>query len=389
MKIRYMLLHAYGMGGTIRTVFNQANAMVAAGHDVEVVSVVRRRDEPQFHLDPRVRLHTLVDQRGGIEPDKPSLGGRLAGRLGRGPIVPSGEFAAEYFTAQVERATVGYMSKIKDGILVTTRPALNLMAARFVSRSVVRVAQEHMNLATHLPDVRQALLRHYGVFDAVAVLTNTDREEYERALPGTYVVRIPNAVHSVEQPHSDQTSKIVIAAGRLFYQKGFDLLLPAFAEVVRHHPDWQLRIFGTGQKKNQLRRQIEQLRLYNNAYLMGRTDRLDEEMTKASLFVLSSRFEGLPMVMIEAMTHALPVVSFDCPTGPADVITHGRDGLLVPPGDVDGLAQAMLKLIGDRDARLRMGAQAAETVRDYAPEAVMPRWEALFEELSRKKQARR
>ncbi|GAA5060808.1 glycosyltransferase involved in cell wall biosynthesis [Thermocatellispora tengchongensis] len=378
MRIRYLLLHAYGMGGTIRTVINQANAMVRAGHQVELVSVVRRRDRPQFALDPRVKLSALVDQRGGVAP--PSLGARMRRKL-RGRMVPSGEFAIRYFTPDVEKAVIDFVGGVDDGVLVTTRPGLNLLAARFAPRRAVRVAQEHMNLATHRPDVRQAVLRHYRAFDAVVTLTETDRREYEQALPGVRVERIPNAVHKVDHPHSDQTGKIVVAAGRLFAQKGFDLLIPAFAGVVKRHRDWQLRIYGTGPKKDELRALIEEHRLYNNVFLMGRTEHFDEELRKASLFVLSSRFEGLPMVMIEAMSHALPIVSFDCPTGPADVITHGVDGLLVPPEDVAGLTAALNQLIGDRDARLRMGAAAAKTVLDYAPDAVMPRWESLFREL--------
>jgi glycosyltransferase involved in cell wall biosynthesis len=379
MKIRYLLLHAYGMGGTIRTVVNQANAMAAAGHEVEVVSVVRRKDRPQFAVDPRVRITALADQRAGVPT--PTLTSRVARRL-RGRAVPSGEFAVRYFTPHVERAVVGYLSGLRDGVLVTTRPALNLLAARFAGGAEVRVAQEHMNLGTHRPDVRAAVLRHYARFDAVVVLTEGDRAEYAQALPGARVERIPNAVHAVDQPHSDQSGKIVIAAGRLFPQKGFDLLLPAFAEVVRHHPDWQLRIYGTGPKKDRLRAQIEELRLYNNVFLMGRTEHFDEELTKASVFVLSSRFEGLPMVMIEAMSHALPIVSFDCPTGPGDVITDGADGVLVPPADVEALGGALVRVIGDRPLRERLGAQAAVTVRNYAPDAVMPQWEALFSELT-------
>ncbi|MFI0421930.1 glycosyltransferase family 4 protein [Spongiactinospora sp. 9N601] len=379
MKIRYLLLHAYGMGGTIRTVITQANAMAAAGHDVEVVSVVRRREEPQFAIDPRVRLAALVDQRAGVR--EPSLAARLARRL-RGGAVPRGEFAAHYFTPAVERAVASYIAGLTGGVLVTTRPALNLLSARHAGRGVVRVAQEHMNLSTHRPAVRDAVLRNYAKFDAVVVLTEGDRREYQEAIPGARVERIPNSVHSLEQPFSDQSGKIVLAAGRLYPQKGFDMLLPAWAEVVRDHPDWQLRIYGTGPRKDRLRGQIEQLRLYNHAFLMGRSEHFHDELTKASVFVLSSRFEGLPMVMIEAMSHALPIVSFDCPTGPADVVTHGEEGLLVPPKDVPGLAAALKTVIGDRALRERMGARAAKTVAAYAPASVMPRWEALFSELS-------
>ncbi|MFF3821747.1 glycosyltransferase [Streptomyces bluensis] len=114
---------------------------------------------------------------------------------------------------------------------------------------------------------------------------------------------------------------------------------------------------------------------------MGHTDRLDDELAKASFYVLSSRFEGLPMVMIEAMSHALPVVSFGCPTGPADVLTHGVDGLLVPPEDPDALADSMAKLMADDKLRADMGVAAVLTASSYGPDAVHPRWEALFTDL--------
>jgi glycosyltransferase involved in cell wall biosynthesis len=380
MKIRYILLHAYGMGGTIRTVINQANAMVAAGHDVEIVSAVRRRDKPQFPVDPRVEITTLTDQRDGVRPDSPA---RKVWRRVRGKIVPYGEFAAAYFTERVERAVIDYVSGLQDGILVTTRPALNLISARRTPRSVVRIAQEHMNLATHPDSVRREIARHYGRLDAVAVLTATDRKDYQALLPGTPVVRIPNAIHTLDQKASTQDSRTVIAAGRLVPQKGFDMLIPAFAQVVQHHPDWRLRIYGTGPRKTALRTLIKEHRLDDNVTLMGRSNRLDEELARSSLYVLSSRFEGLPMVMIEAMSHALPVVAFDCPTGPRDVITAEVDGLLVPPQDVDALASAVSRLIADRELRQRMGQAAVRTARDYSPDAVTPMWEKLFAELLR------
>lgn len=378
MRIRYLLLHAYGMGGTIRTVFNQASAMAAAGHDVEIVSVVRRRTKPQFPLDPRVRISTLVDQRDGYGPD--SLFRRIRRKL-RGRVVPSDEFAARYFTERVERATIDAVASLDGGILVTTRPALNIIGARFAPRHVVHVAQEHMNLATHKPDTKQQIIKYYPRCDAVVVLTNTDREEYRKVLPGTRIERIPNATPLAGRKPCDPDSKIVIAAGRLYKQKGFDLLIPAFAQVVAAHPDWRLRIFGTGPRQQRLQEQIDELGLTEHVKLMGRSDTFDEELAKSSMFVLSSRFEGLPMVMIEAMAHALPVVSFDCPTGPADVITHEKDGLLVPPRDIDALAQAMIRAIEDPDLRKRLGAAARETVRAYTPEVVMPQWESLFADL--------
>ncbi|WP_248959215.1 glycosyltransferase family 4 protein [Sphaerisporangium perillae] len=378
MKIRYLILHAYGMGGTIRTVLNQAGAMAAYGHDVEVVSVVRRRDDPQFPLDPRVRLTALVDQRDGVQPD--SLGRRAWRRL-RGKIVPVGEFAAGYFTEPVERAVIDYVSQLRDGVLVTTRPALNLISARRAHKSVIRVAQEHMNLAAYPGTVREEIARYYSRFDAIAALTRTSRIEYQRLLPHSAIVRIPNAVHTDDPKPSTQENPVVVAAGRLVPQKGFDLLIPAFSQVARRHPEWRLRIFGTGAQKAPLRKLIDEHGMAGHVTLMGRTKNLQDELADSSIYALSSRFEGLPMVMIEAMSHALPIAAFDCPTGPADVLTDEADGLLVPPEDVDGLAAALLRLVEDRDLRLRMGAAAAMTSGDYAPEVVMPLWEHLFDEL--------
>ncbi|MFI7703581.1 glycosyltransferase family 4 protein [Nonomuraea sp. NPDC049480] len=378
MKIRYLMLHAYGMGGTNRTVVNQANAMAASGHEVELVSVVRRRDTPRFALDPRITITTLVDQRAGRAPD--SIG-RRAWRRVRGKIVPRGEFAADYFTERVEWAAMDYCARLRDGVLVTTRPALNLISARRTPKSVVRVAQEHMNLSAYPDTIRREIARHYGRLDAITVLTGTNRLEYQRLLPRTPIVQIPNAVHKSDQERSRQVDPVVVAAGRLVPQKGFDLLIQAFAQVVADHPGWRLRICGAGPRKGQLEGLVEQYGLGEHVALTGRADQLERELTEASVYALSSRFEGLPMVMIEAMTHGLPVVAFDCPTGPGDVLTDGVDGVLVPPRDVDALAAALKRVVADRKLRVRMGKEAVKTSRAYAPELVMPLWEDLFAEL--------
>jgi glycosyltransferase involved in cell wall biosynthesis len=177
-------------------------------------------------------------------------------------------------------------------------------------------------------------------------------------------------------------AKVLVAAGRLSPQKGFDMLLDAFHAVSARHPDWQLWIFGDGQWRDVLTKQIERMGLRGRAHLKGSTGQLDRQLGAASIFVLSSRFEGLPMVLLEAMALGLPAVAFDCPTGPAEIIVHGTSGLVVPPQDIPALAAGICELIENSTKRKAMGAAALKRSERYSIAAVSQRWEQLFTELT-------
>jgi glycosyltransferase involved in cell wall biosynthesis len=369
------------MGGTIRTVLNLAGYL-ARDHDVEVISIVRRRDEPFFPFPPGVKVTTLDDQRTGP--------GTLVRLLRSAPsvLVHPEDFSYKGSSLWRDALLLRTLRSLSHGVLITTRPGLTLLAAEVARPDVITVGQEHLNFGAYKRRLANDIVRRYPKLDALAVLSEGDRRTYEEALPPGRppVVYIPNALPELGGGLADPSNRVVVAAGRLTPQKGFDRLIPAFAQVAERHPDWKLQIHGGGAKRNDLRNLIAEQQLSENVALMGRTSGLGNEFAKASIFALSSRVEGMPMVLLEAMSKRLPVVSFDCPTGPRQLLTHGHDGLLVPNGDVDAFGNALLELIEDEEKRRRMGEAAFQTARKYDLDVVGRQWAELLLELARTKE---
>jgi glycosyltransferase involved in cell wall biosynthesis len=194
---------------------------------------------------------------------------------------------------------------------------------------------------------------------------------------------IPNLVVRPErraEPGRDHGPMRLVAMGRLMPQKGFDLLVDAFARVAPAHPDWSLTILGEGPQRAELETLVVRSRLQGRVLMPGRVADPVPELLKAQAFVLPSRFEGFPNALIEAMACGLPPVAFDCPSGPADIISHGTNGLLVAAGDVTALAAALSRMMGSATERARMGEEAREFTRLLSPERVLPRWSAVLEQ---------
>jgi glycosyltransferase involved in cell wall biosynthesis len=166
--------------------------------------------------------------------------------------------------------------------------------------------------------------------------------------------------------------------GRLVRQKGFDLLLEAFARCRTSHPRWTLRILGRGEERQALEAQARALNLGDAVEFAGVVKNPQDHLAQSQLFVLSSRYEGFPNALLEAMASGLAVVATDCPTGPADIVTHDENGLLVPAGDVGALAAAMDRLMSDAGERRRLGERAREVQARFAPETILAAWDRLL-----------
>ncbi|WP_406458830.1 glycosyltransferase family 4 protein [Streptomyces sp. NBC_00876] len=373
MKISFLIHNAYGIGGTITTTFNLARAL-ADRHGVEIISALRNRERPSLALDPRVRLRPLVDVR--HEKNDPR-------HLTPAKIFPSSEYRYREYSALTDERIGEALATLDADVVVGTRPGLNVHLALQAPARTVRVGQEHLTLDHHPPRLRQALRRVYPRLDAITPVTEADTAAYRRKmrLPGVRVQALPNSVPAPALPPADGSERVVVAAGRLAPVKRFDLLIEAFAAVAAEYPDWTLRIYGRGEEKERLRGLIDRLGLYNNVFLMGAVTPMEAEWVKGSIGAATSGFEPFGMTIVEAMRCGLPVVSTDCAYGPGEIITPGEDGRLVPVGDRDALAGALLDLVRDDELRRRMGRTALENSRRYAPTPVVAQAEQLFEEL--------
>ncbi|WP_327176536.1 glycosyltransferase family 4 protein [Streptomyces sp. NBC_01335] len=374
MKISFLIHNAYGIGGTISTTFNLAHAL-AERHEVEIVSVNRHREVPAFTLDPRIRLRPLIDLR--REKDHP-----LFGQPSK--AFPRAENRYGQYNALTDRRIAEFLTGTDADVAIGTRAGLNVHLALQAPDRTVRVGQEHLTVESHPPALRRVLRRAYRRLDALTTVSDADADAYRRTmrLPGVRVEALPNSVPDPVLPPADGNARIVVAAGRLVRVKRYDLLIEAFAKVAAERPDWQLRIYGRGEEHDRLRRLVDELALHNNVFLMGAAAPMEAEWVKGSIAAATSSFEPFGMTIVEAMRCGLPVVSTDCPHGPAEIIRPGEDGRLVPVGNRDALAAALLDLVRDDELRRRMGRAALDNSRRYAPGPVVARAEALFEGLA-------
>lgn len=214
--------------------------------------------------------------------------------------------------------------------------------------------------------------------DALVVLTNHDAESW-KTVKDAFV--IPNPITCNNTTISTCNYKKVISVGRLSEEKGFDMLIDAWKIVAKKHPDWELNIYGEGQLKNSLESQISKNKLCMSLHLCGPTKNVMEKYAESSIYVLSSRFEGFGLVLVEAMSCGVPCVSFNCPHGPAEIIENDVNGILVENGNVVALANAIEDLIVNENKRIEMGKKAHEMVQKYSQDNVMEVWVELFNKL--------
>jgi glycosyltransferase involved in cell wall biosynthesis len=279
-------------------------------------------------------------------------------------------------TVSLLRREINFITKIKDGskkigeLHVNRANYRNFEAgdSNFVKRLFAKFWM-------------RSLVKYLKELDRFVVLTEEDKFNWKE-LDHVDVIPDPLAFHT--DIVSQLNSKRVIAVGRYVYQKGFDLLLQAWAKVECKCLDWEIVIYGQGNREP-YENIIDQLGLdRSRCHLYGPTNDIKREYLNSSIFVFSSRFEGFGMVLIEAMACGLPCVSFDCPCGPKDIISDQQDGILVPNGDIDQMADKLIVLMTHSNVIERMSKAALKKAKSYSIDTILLRWKQMFDTLMQK-----
>ena len=377
MKIIYCICETYNPGGMERVLLNKVRYLVEQhGYDITVVTTDQNGRAPFYPFPEKVNMVDL-----GINYEDNNDKGVFAKTIS---FLSKRRLHRKRLTELLE--------KEKADVVVSLYPSESSFIP-YIKDGSKKVLELHFNKFFRLQYNRTGLLglidrwrtrqdeRIVRRFDRFVVLTEEDKG-YWGDMPNIQV--IPNAALFMADRYADMSRKRVIAVGRLDYQKGFDRLIEAWRIIHQHEDckDWTLDIFGQGEWKEKLQDMIEACGLQDCVKLNAPTKQIGREYANSSMLVMSSNYEGFPMVMIEAMACGLPAVSFDFKCGPKDIIRHGVNGLLVKNGDIQGLADAMMHLMADEQLRQSMSSEARKVVETYSEEVVMQKWVSLFSGLA-------
>jgi glycosyltransferase involved in cell wall biosynthesis len=294
--------------------------------------------------------------------------------------------ARELRRAAAQRRGAARLSELfaaaRPGAVVIVAQVWAMEWVRLADTSGLRVvAMSHESFKATRRSTRYRRVReHYADADRMLVLTAEDADAWARD-GMTNADYIPNALHVTPSVHPTLDLPVVACVGRLSYEKGIDLMLEAWERVSARHPEWRLHIYVSGPDEADLRAQAAMMA--GSVEFRGVVADVEEALVEASVFALPSRAEGFPMSVLEAMAYGLPTVAFDCAPGVRTLIEDDRGGILVEPGDTVAFAAALERLIEDPDLRRALGAEARAAVPRFHPDAVLARWDRLFDLLHR------
>lgn len=381
-----LVISSLGGGGAERVVSNMAGYWAERGRAVTILTTSHGARPPAYELHPQV-VHRDLGFSASVYLPVSDLNA-LRALLELYNVISPAEQSSLIADLNLLAALRQALAETRPDVVLSFMDITNvrvLSATRGLRFPII--VSERCDPHDNFLGAGRELLR-WRLYPRAAFLTALNPEVLRHFSPmvGERGCVIPNPVrppgdagdgHDAAPPEA--RGKTMTAMGRLAYEKGFDLLLYAFASVAERHPSWRLRIYGEGPLRSELEGLARRLGLSERVSFPGFTNRPAAAMRRSDLFVLPSLSEGFGNVLTEAMACGLAVVSFDCPSGPRHIIRDGLDGVLVPPRDVPALASALDRLMGDEAARARLAANARGVLERFAEEKVMGMWEQVID----------
>lgn len=368
MKIAYFVNQYKNSGGMERIMSEKANYLVNNGYDVYLIVCSKEiYDTPFFYYDPRIKVVEL----------------NIEGK--------NKEHKRKYLSL-----VQAQLDLIKPDISISTGIDLTQYIYKLNNTGKL-VLEEHFCKYKRKTKIARLATHWYGKplgylykwekrnivkkFDKYVVLTNEDREQWFE-LSDDKIVVIPNMITiPLTEERTDYTQKRIIGIGRLTGQKGWEMLVETWAKISCKHPDWKIVIYGEGSSRRKIESLLNKYSLKDSFKLLGLSNDVPKELLRSSIFVLSSRYEGQGLVILEAMNLGLPVVSFACKCGPKDIVDDGKTGFLVAPYNTTIFAEKLEILINNQELRREMGEKGKISVQRFSPDKIMAKWGELFRDL--------
>lgn len=376
MKIVYCLPSTYRMGGIERIVSGKANMFAEMGYDVIIITTDQQGKQPYFKISDKIKCYDL-----GINFDKNQRRRFIKkifyyfynaylhkNRLKKLLMGLKADIVISTFFSEM-----GILPQIKDGSKKIVEFHFSRPMFRFTRRKGIKGYIDDFMMHQIIHSLRK--------YDRFVVLSKEDANNWKE-LTNVSVINNFCTIEIAERAKLNE--RCVISVGRYESPKSFDRLINAWALIAQQVPGWSLHIFGEGRLRPILTKQIKDLNLGQSVFLDGASNDVGKELLKSSIAVFSSIYEGFLIAIVEAESAGLPVVSFDAPCGPKDIIRDGEDGFLVKNGDIESLGERLLTLMQDDGLRKKMGAKAYENSKRFTPEVIMSQWISLFETILKK-----
>lgn len=369
MNIVFLIRSVAKKNGVERTIMDKVNALANMGHMVTLLTYEQCNHPYAFHIDEKVRCVDLDCRYYTIY--KYPLFKRL--------------YEAWKMKCYFAKKLHAFINQVHPDVIVTTTYTKEFMDVVISLRRQIRVVIESHTAFTHdmkggtfIERIQKyALLRSVKRCDLLIALTMSDAECWKQYIRNVAAVSNPLTFYPATLSHPTKENGRIIAVGRLEPQKRFDRLIEAFSLIAHKYPSWYIDIYGEGNDKETLQRLIEERGLAKQIHLKGVTSNVYSEYERSQFFVFSSDYEGFGLVLVEAMTCAIPCVSTNCPFGPSDIIEDGVDGLLCKM-TVEDLSAKMEWMITHEKERKEMGLKARQAVARYKKENVMKEWEQAY-----------